>query len=1362
MLGGSVVTANTTVITATATYFRLEGLSGFRRDFYGQFTYDINGNLGGTINTIDLFNAGTSVFSISGMALDVAVHDTYVSLGWIDGLFAYAIFFGDDTITGSAGDDLLIGFYGNDILSGGLGNDLLIGEQGNDTYCFNGGQDTIIEVFDTSGAQNYDVLEMDASILPNTVVAERHLYDLVLSVTGSSDSITIENYYYEIAGAPGSRVEGVEEIRFADGTVWTYAQLDLLSNIMNGTASGEILQGIKWTSGVGLNDALNGLGGDDTLYGYDGNDVLVGGTGNDYLDGGRGNDTYAFNAGDGQDIVFDNVLTAGGLETLNSSISNADVLSLNGILPNAVTVNRHINDLVITLSGGTDSVTINSYFLTGAVGGFSDPRPYFIETILFADNSIWDANYVDGLNLASTINGTAGADLLLQGGETPDLIYGFGGNDWLEGLDGDDTLSGGSGNDSLLGGGGSNVYQFGRGDGSDLIISDTWRVDGVNAISFAPDVMPSDVVVARPKGANDLVFKINGTPDTITVGGYFSVSRNNDLSTYTWTYDFGHTVDEAWFADGTKWDLSQYRSLKYELDGASSSDFLQGSELDDVLNGFDGNDYIWGGDGSDILDGGVGADYLAGGWGDDTYIVDNIGDVLVEDPNDGWPFLSFPPANPGTDIVISSVAFTLGDKFENLTLSGTAAVDGTGNTLDNVLAGNSNNNILTGAGGNDTFAFAASGNGLDTITDFAAGGSISVAGASFSGVVAAGNGSTLLANQAQFASAGGTTTLFIGTDVVLGADIQIQLTGTYSADNFFFSGDRVLFNSLPTGSVSIAGAAFRGYTLTASNTLADADGLGVIGYQWLADGVDIAGATNSTYIPIQADVGKSVSVAAGYVDGHGAVESVASNGVTISIPPSSKYFVTQSAGDNLTHFDWAFASTSLQGQYLVFTGTNGIDNVAVAPGIKFDFTKSNGGIDNIYLAGNLADYATAFTTSTLTLTRGSWAGTETILLTKGSSTNYDTVVFADGAASTFDLHGWASGGAMPALGASPAQPTTLNATIKGFALDATGEVFTGTAPGINFIATGGNGADIVYVKAGATVDASKLNSGEDKIYFTGNWADYSKAATTSKITFTNATTGDSVIVAAATGASNDRLVFADGYVLSNEARVALLGDAAAPLAAVSGFSTAEVTPSGMGDILLSLIDGFQPVEIVAPPVIPSQFMTSDTVGAINTGTPTATELNIYGVAPISYDSTSGGTGSSSTTILITSIAQGPDTVVGFSSAPVANGGDVLDLSAIANLTDAVATGQTLTTDFVAANVFIFDATPVTIADAANAIAADVSVIATDGYIVIADSASGNAVTVYYSTDLAANGAETALAILSGVNIAQLTAGNILV
>ncbi|MCK9352527.1 MAG: hypothetical protein M0P59_00030 [Gallionella sp.] len=797
----------------------------------------------------------------------------------------------------------------------------------------------------------------------------------------------------------------------------------------------------------------------------------------------------------------------------------------------------------------------------------------------------------------------------------------------------------------------------------------------------------------------------------------------------------GHTITIADLA----YDVISSSSLANDpatvLQGAlAGNDTVDGSAGSDWLPGFDGNDTLSGYAGNDTLDGGAGADSLLGGAGDDTYVVDNAGDTVTE----GF--------NEGSDTILSSITYTLGANIENLALSGTAAINGVGNVLDNILVGNSNNNILTGAGGNDVFGFYASGNGIDTITDFAAGDSISVPGIAFSGVVAAGNGSAVLANQVQFAVAGGSTMLYIGTDSVAGADVQVQLTGVYSANDFSLSGDRIYMNTLPTGGVSISGAAFRDYTLTASNTLADADGLGAIGYQWFVDGVAIAGATSSTYIPTQADVGKSVSVVAGYVDGHGAVESVASNGVTISVPPSSKYFVTQSPGDNLTHFDLARGAMSLQGQYTVFTGTNGIDNVSLMPGIKFDFTKSNGGIDNIYLTGNLADYATSVTTSTVTLTRGAGVNAETVLLAKGTSLNYDTVVFANGSASTFDLHGWAAGGAIPTLGAVPAQPTTLNATVKGFSLDATGEVFTGTAPGVSFIATGGNGVDIVYVKAGATVDASKLNSGEDKIYLTGNWADYTKAATTSKITFTNATTGDSVIVAAAAGASNDRLVFADGYVQSNDAKTALLADAAAPLSAIPGFSTAEVTPLGTGAIVTGSI-------------------AADTLNG------TANGDVLYGNG--GADLIAGGAGADqiviadataagSATILLTSIADGTDTVLGFSAAPVANGGDVLDLSAIANLTDSVATGQTLTTDFVAANVFIFDATPVAIADAANAIATDVSVTATDGYIVIADSTNGNAVTVYHSTDLANNSTETALVVLSGVNIVQLTAGNLLV
>jgi hypothetical protein len=83
-------------------------------------------------------------------------------------------------------------------------------------------------------------------------------------------------------------------------------------------------------------------------------------------------------------------------------------------------------------------------------------------------------------------------------------------------------------------------------------------------------------------------------------------------------------------------------------------------------------------------------------------------------------------------------------------------------------------------------------------------------------------------------------------------------------------------NDQPTGSVTIEGTATQGQTLSVSNTLADADGLGTISYQWKADGENIAGATAVTLPLTQAEVGKSITAVASYKDQLGANESVAS------------------------------------------------------------------------------------------------------------------------------------------------------------------------------------------------------------------------------------------------------------------------------------------------------------------------------------------------------------------------------------------------------------------------------------------------------------------------------------------------------
>jgi Ca2+-binding RTX toxin-like protein len=114
----------------------------------------------------------------------------------------------------------------------------------------------------------------------------------------------------------------------------------------------------------------------------------------------------------------------------------------------------------------------------------------------------------------------------------------------------------------------------------------------------------------------------------------------------------------------------------------------------------------------------------------------------------------------------------------------------------------------------------------------------------------------------------------------------------------------VVANAAPTGSVTISGTATEDQTLTASNTLADTDGMGAVTYQWVRDGVDISGATNSTYTLVQADVGAVITVKGNYTDGLGKLESVSSAGTAavanINDTPTGTVTITGTATEGQT------------------------------------------------------------------------------------------------------------------------------------------------------------------------------------------------------------------------------------------------------------------------------------------------------------------------------------------------------------------------------------------------------------------------------------------------------------------------------
>lgn len=143
------------------------------------------------------------------------------------------------------------------------------------------------------------------------------------------------------------------------------------------------------------------------------------------------------------------------------------------------------------------------------------------------------------------------------------------------------------------------------------------------------------------------------------------------------------------------------------------------------------------------------------------------------------------------------------------------------------------------------------------------------------------------------------------TDAHPASDDSNALQDSAGNDAASFSGVAVTnntANSAPTGSVSVVGTAIQGQTLTATNTLADLDGLGAISYQWLADGVAISGATASTLVLGAAQTGKAVSVSASYTDGYGTHESVSSASVTpvsASVLENTKAVTTVSVSDTL-------------------------------------------------------------------------------------------------------------------------------------------------------------------------------------------------------------------------------------------------------------------------------------------------------------------------------------------------------------------------------------------------------------------------------------------------------------------------------
>jgi Ca2+-binding RTX toxin-like protein len=537
-------------------------------------------------------------------------------------------------------------------------------------------------------------------------------------------------------GANGSDVLGpraVDRFEFADGSTLTYTDLVMRGFDIDGT---EI---------------------DDFLSGTNVVDRFRGGLGNDRLEGGAGQDSYFFNVGDGTDTIVDTASAGAGNEVVfGPGITSAD-LRLD-LAPDQS--DPSLTDLLLHVGTNGDALQLDTFDRSNVLG------PRTIETFRFSDGST--LTYAQLLARGFDMTGTTGDDHL-EGTSVTDRMNGGAGSDELRAGAGSDTLEGGAGNDRLIGGQGNDTYRFGSGSGQD-VITDT---DGsLDRIEMAVGVSPSDVVATRD--INDLVLRLNGGADQLTVSMYFL----NPV----------FQVERIEFADGTVWDRAAIEDLITPvITGTAGPDLLSGENGNERLFGLEGDDQLSGLDGNDRLDGGTGADQLIGGTGDDTYVVDDAGDVVTELENEG------------TDTVQAAVTYQLSSNVEYLTLTGNTAINGLGNDLDNVLTGNGAANVLTGGLGNDTYVVSAG----DTVVELAEEGT---------DTVQAGVSMTLGANVENLSLTGSASLIGTGNalDNILEADGSVSiLAGGDGNDTYLIgpNGDDDILVETATGGIDTVIAA---------------------------------------------------------------------------------------------------------------------------------------------------------------------------------------------------------------------------------------------------------------------------------------------------------------------------------------------------------------------------------------------------------------------------------------------------------------------------------------------------------------------------------------------------------------------------
>jgi Ca2+-binding RTX toxin-like protein len=635
---------------------------------------------------------------------------------------------GNDLYNGGADDDQIAGAAGNDTLTGNVGSDSIEGGKGADSLNGGAGSDVLLSY--ATGPDSFHGPSQDIFSDRDTLIG------------GDGDDFIAAGYGDAIDGGAGSNSLA---INFEGAKSGVHADF---SELYNGplTIGGGLIQNIRevvFVQGSDYGDyirpytdyyafnTVHGGGGDDALFasyytyglfGDEGNDTIdatgsqylsevYGGEGDDQIDGRRNGSLRVFGE-DGDDIIESNNYAFGG--------------------------------------AGDDSIVMSfGYYGSTAVGDAGN------DAISVARQSDNNEYYLFGGGGRDTVIGAAGADRLFSDGQSPagdlddsadfglahDFIQAGGGNDFLS-IGYRDDADGGAGADRITmswvgAAGGVNLKTSqivaGTADFGGGVVSNIETLASLYFTDYADKItasQQSDLLIVHGRGGDDrlvgsgtVVRLFGDSGDDTLVAGAGGDSLDGGAGDDVFV--IGMAGEEALEQAGEGHDTVRSAvdfNLGEEVEdlvllgaaangaGNSSANRITASDIannlsgmagDDTLLGGGGGDTLAGGDDDDLLIGGAGDDEMDGGWGDDVFVVDSAGDRAVEQEGRGF------------DTVQSSVTHTLRANFEALQLTGQSAVDGFGNTADNLISGNARANLIEGRSGADTLNGGAGDDRLD-------------------------------------------------------------------------------------------------------------------------------------------------------------------------------------------------------------------------------------------------------------------------------------------------------------------------------------------------------------------------------------------------------------------------------------------------------------------------------------------------------------------------------------------------------------------------------------------------------------------------------------------------------------------------